>query len=115
MQAIQVKYHSTACKSNVYEDILEISDHQTSQSLYVPEKALPAATKHAEQEQDMMGEKKGGNILKTCVCILILVFALAVLAEYPYSPSPVVLCDAWYPGLTDTHPTDVAQTMNCPL
>ena len=86
-----------------------------SQSLYVPEKALLTATKHAERERDMMGEKKGGNILKTCVCILILVSALAVLAEYPYSPNSVVPGDAWYPGLTDTHPTDFAHTMNCPL
>jgi len=56
--------------------------------------------------------------LKTCVYILTMLAASVALppgttcavAEAPYSPSPVVTGDAWYPRSTDAHPTDVARS-----
>jgi hypothetical protein len=50
------------------------------------------------------------KILKTCVCMLILLAVSAALAEAPHPPSPVVAGDAWYPRSTDTSPTDVAKS-----
>lgn len=56
--------------------------------------------------------------MKTCVYILTMLAASVALppgttcavAEAPYSPSPVVTGDAWYPRSTDAHPTDVARS-----
>lgn len=56
--------------------------------------------------------------MKTCVYILTMLAASAALppgttcavAETPYSPSPVVTGDAWYPRSTDAHPTDTAKS-----
>ena len=50
------------------------------------------------------------EILKSCVCVLILLVASVALAEAPHSPSPVAAGDVWYPRSTDTHPTDIARS-----